>query len=252
MLEYFKKFDISQINLFKGCLRLSLLTSLLAFTWCFFIEAPKHTNIAFGISDQDARDLRKAASIEIDGHKYSYEEGKEYKNGIKTENKYKINELDESCITDDEKNEVIKKCIGYWHCSRSNDYECTTSFFCDNIMHKALERIVKNETFIDFSTGYLVNNKKYGIKNSSWTLVSDGDHYVSVYYSPDGYSIVPSLKEKIKYCLEFSTIYVLFALLFTTILLPLIGYCFYFSLITPLVLISKLYSYFYWVKKGFI
>lgn len=252
MLERFKKFDISKINLFKGFLRLSIFITIIAFLWVFFVEAPKHTSIAFGISDQDARDLRKAATIIIDGHEYTYREGKEYKDGVKVENKYKIEELDE-WISDEEKNQIIKKYTEYWNRFGKNRlYECPASYSCDDIIDRALKRIVQNESSMDYSTGYLVSNKKYGITQSSWTWVEDGEHKISVFYSPNGYSIVPSLGEKEKWCSKIAAIWALLTFFCSSVLLPLACYSLYYSILIPLKLIAILGDYFCWVRKGFI
>lgn len=252
MLEEFKKFDISKINLFKGCLRLSIFTTIIGFLWLFFIETPKHTSIAFGISDQDARDLRKAATVIIDGHEYTYREGKEYTNGVKIENKYKIEELSE-WISDEEKNQVIKKYIDYWRrYGRYGLYECGALYSCDATIDRALKRIVQNESSMDYSSGYLVCNQKYGITHSSWTFVKDGEQYVSVQYSPNGYSIVPSSGEKIKWCSKIAGLWALFIFFATSILLPLACYSLYYLILIPLKFIDSLKSYFHWVRKGFV
>jgi hypothetical protein len=210
----------------------------------------KSGNFYFGLTD--ARDLRKAASIEIDGHEYSYREGKEYENGIITENKYKIAELSEWGISDEEKNEIIKKYTEYWNrYGRNRLYECRASFSCDDIIDRALKRIVQNENSIDYSTGYLVSNQKYGITQSSSTWINDDEHMISVYYSSEGYSIIPSLEEKIKWCSKIAALWAFLVLICTSLLLPLTCYGLYYSILIPIILISKLHSYFLWVKKGF-
>lgn len=254
MLELFKRFDISKVNLLKGCLRLSIFTTSIAFLWVFFIESPKHTSIAFGISDQDARDLRKTADIEINGHRYAYKEGKDYHEGTKIENKYKIEELDE-WISDDEKNQIIKKYSDYWFpygLGYTNKYICRASYSCDDIIDRALKRIVQSETSMDYSTGYLVSNQKFGITQSSWSFVDDGEHHVSVGYSPNGYSIVPSFGEKEKWCTKIAAICALLMFFFTSVLLPLACHILYYAILTPLKLIAMLRDYFRWVRRGFI
>lgn len=253
MVDFFIKFNIAKVNLFKGCLRLSLLTSLLTFLWVALIEAPKHTSIAFGISDQDARDLRKRAHILKDGHEFTYKEGDEYENGKKIDNIYKIKELDESYITDEEKNEVIQKYVDYWNRYGSHrNYICSVKYSCDRVIDRALDRIVKNETLIDYSGGYLVSNKNYGIKHASSTFAVDGDQYISAYYSPDGFSIVPSTDQKIIWCSKTAALDAFLAFVCTSLFLPLFCYVLYFSILIPILLIRTLRSYIHWVKNGFI
>lgn len=252
MLERLKKYDISKVNLFKGFLRLSIFTTIVAFLWVFFFEAPKHTSIAFGISDQDARDLRNAADIEINGHKYAYRENKEYPEGIKIENKYKIEKLDE-WISDEEKNQIIKKYTDYWSSFIYNKHHiCPASYSCDDIIDRALKRIIQNENSMDYSTGYLVSNQKYGITQSSWTYIDDGEHYVSIDYTPNGYSIVPSLGEKVTWCAKIAAIWALLMFFFTSVLLPLACHILYYAILIPLKLIAMFRDYYQWVRKGFI
>lgn len=105
---------------------------------------------------------------------------------------------------------------------------------------------------MDYSTGYLVSNQKSGITQSSWSFVDDDAHHVSIGYSPDGYSIVPSFGEKIKWCSINAAIWALLMSFCTSVILPLACYILYYIISIPLKLIAILREYYYWVYKGFI
>lgn len=246
-----KLFNFPDINLFRGFFRVSLLISLCVFLWITFIEAPKHTSLTFSISDQDARDLRKAAIIEIDGHEYCYREGHVYENGVKVENIYKIKELGDY-ISNEEKNEIIKKYKDYWEkYGNYNNYICSVSYSCDNVIDRALKRVVNENNYINYSNGYLVSNEKYGIAEANWMFAKDGEGYISAGYSPDGYSIIPGEFQKATHCSKIGVYAALISFFLISFILPIVFNVSFIIARIPLVLFKFIGLYFTWVKKGF-
>lgn len=253
LIESLRTTELINLNLFKGFFRLSLLISLLVFLWVSIMVAPQRTNIAFGISDQDALDLRKSASVFIEGYKTSYEEGHKYENGIIVENKYIKKNLDDY-ISDEDKNEALENCFAYW-VGYGSYYKqgviCSVSYHPDPIVKKSLDRIVATEWYSNYSTGFLVDNEKYGIKKSDLLLAKDGDNNVYAHYLPNGYSIILGAKEQFIECSRMGGYVALFAFFCTSLVLPLLCYILCGLLMIPGQVVQILLSYFNWVRKGF-
>ncbi len=217
----------------KGIFRASFLVSLVcalfgAFIWAPYRSTPIAKEIKFTNEDKEQfkTDVKKNQSYytEAELDKYSkniinYYKGESDKNG-------KVMHLYISSFGD--RNGKV---------SLESDFDLYFVPYVSTLMYTVVNRTIDYYDYIDFSGGWVVQNKKYGLPTDL--------------FDKDGYSIVPGFKAEFFNSFRHAWICGLMSWIAIGLVLP--GIIIFLGLWMPIFgsIISLILGYFKWVRKGF-
>jgi hypothetical protein len=226
---------IFKLNFHLGFFRLSLFISIIVFVWAAFFEASNFVALTFDFFDEDKLEIIEKYGQYREKIRENPTYFIEYYFGW-IKNKGRLHQLGL-----DTKN---KKPCG---CSSSEIFNRVINRMSDAGYFEGIwEGWGLVGYLVDYSGGYLVNNKECGIKPRCTVFCIDKELGLKTFYPlKSNYSIIPRFEGIFLFSIVFGSILAILAFIFFGLIIP-----FVISFLIKLIFI--IVKYLTWVKSGFL